>query len=116
MPENSGQGPITKFYGIGTGGLYSTGAGAGSEGITAAEDGAPLATVGIVPVYQSSQGAPDMVDVNVGDTYSASSDQTPPMWAGDGTPQSSAAWSAGTNHIHPRNPNAGGPGAGAGAS
>jgi len=95
----------------------STGAGQGSEGITAAESAAPLATVHVTPPGPAAAfySGTDQV-VSIGDTYSASSDQTPPMWAGDGVPQSSVAWSGGTSHVHPRNPNAGGPGAGAGAS
>src|SRR5262245_52333429 len=46
----------------------STGAGTGSQGITAAESGAPLTVVGVRSPFDSSQAAADMVAVNVGDT------------------------------------------------
>ena len=72
MPENSGVTPITKFPGPDPGAYYSTGLD-GSES-TGAMESPPLMTVGIVPVYQSSQGDLDRVTVDVGDTYSASGD------------------------------------------
>jgi hypothetical protein len=72
MPDNSGTGEITKFPGPAPGAFYSTGMD-GSDG-TAAMESPPLASVGIVPVYQSSQGDPDHVTVGTGDTFSSSSD------------------------------------------
>jgi len=55
-----------------TSGWYSTGMGGSPS--TGAMESPPLATVNIVPVYQSSQGTPDRVTVGVGDTFSSSSD------------------------------------------
>jgi hypothetical protein len=72
VPENSGTGEITAFYGIAPGAYYGTGLG-GSPG-TEAMESPPLMTARIVPVYQSSQGTLDPVTVDVGDTFSSSSD------------------------------------------
>jgi hypothetical protein len=58
--------------GLGTASWYQTGL-AGSPG-TGGMESPPLAEVSIVPVYQSSQGSPDTVQVGVGDTFSSSSD------------------------------------------
>ena len=56
--------PTTEWYNTGLGGSPSAG---GMES-------PPLATVGIVPVYQSWQSDPDRVVVGVGDTFGSSSD------------------------------------------
>jgi hypothetical protein len=59
-------------FGLATAAWYQTGLG-GSPG-TGGMESTPLAEVSIVPVYQSSQGDPDRVQVGVGDTFSSSSD------------------------------------------
>jgi len=85
VPQNSGTGQISAFYGIkGLGAYYNSGFGGSPS--TGAMESPPLQQVNIVPVYQSSQGALDSVTVDVGDTFSASGDKpvietflTPPM-------------------------------------
>jgi hypothetical protein len=72
VAENSGTGEITRFPAGSAGAFYSTGLGGSPS--TGAQESAPLMSVGIVPVYQSSQGDLDRVTVDVGDTYSASGD------------------------------------------
>jgi hypothetical protein len=73
MPANSGTEPIDQFFGIkGIDALYSTGY-PGSPS-TGALESPPLMAVSIVPVYESSQGELDRVTVDVGDTFSSSSD------------------------------------------
>jgi hypothetical protein len=72
VPENSGTGEVTKFPGPDPGAYYSTGLDGSAS--TGAMESPPLMTVGIVPVYQSSQGDLDRVTVGVGDTFSASGD------------------------------------------
>jgi hypothetical protein len=100
MPENSGTGEIAKFYGMAPGAYYGTGM-AGSPG-TAALESPPLMSVGIVPVYQSSQGDLDRVTVDVGDTFSSSSDSAAvasPLLPGAG-PGASYATDTGAGHGH----------------
>jgi hypothetical protein len=72
MPENSGTTPIDRFFGIAPSAFYNSGLGGSPS--TEAMESPPLMTARIVPVYQSSQGTPDTVTVDVGDTFSSSSD------------------------------------------
>jgi hypothetical protein len=104
MPDNSGTGEITKFPGPAPGAFYSTGLG-GSDG-TAAMESAPLASVGIVPVYQSSQGDLDRVTVDVGDTFSSSSDSA--VVESPLLPGSAYAAETGIGHGHVHGPGGGG--------
>ena len=70
---NGDGGPVPPGQmGLNSSAWYSTGLG-GSES-TGGLESPDLATVGVVPVYQSSQGDPVRVTVGVGDTFSSSSD------------------------------------------
>jgi hypothetical protein len=90
--------PTSAWYGTGMAGSQSTGA----------MESAPLATVAIVPVYQSSQGDPDRVTVGVGDTFSSSSDHAAadspllPGGAGTAVATGMGGGSYGSNHSRPR--------------
>jgi hypothetical protein len=95
----------------GPGGYASTGA-PGTPGVTAAESAPVLASGVIVSVAgQSSQVAPDLATVSVGDTIGMASDSVVPRGTGD--PLSGLSWSdvsetgsgmGRTRNAHPNSP------------
>jgi hypothetical protein len=109
MPENSGQGRITNFYGIGTAGLYSTGAGEGSESpnVPSATAGPVIGTPAVSLLAASSQvpeNRPTLA-VTSGDTCGFSDDQ--PVHGGTFLcPPGADVTGAGLGHVNEHHPRA----------
>jgi hypothetical protein len=88
------------LFGAGSGDYSSTGA-PGTQGVTAAEDAAPLATVEVTPSpYWSAQlGGLPRATVSVGDTSAYSSDNPVPVNPLLPDAAGAGATGAGTGHV-----------------